>query len=212
MGDAMGEAQLRYEPLCAEWAEDLAALELATFATTDPDDLYDADELRALAAAFPAGCFVALDGDRPVAMGLGVRVHFDLDAPQHRITDIVAAGTTGHDPDGEWYYGTDICVHPDYRRRGIGHHLYELRKATCRDLGLRGIVAGGVIPGYAEHKGGMSPDEYIDEVRAGHLYDSTLSFQLENGFEAVCALHGYMKDPDVDDAAALIVWHNPEAR
>lgn len=201
---------LRYEPLRREWAEELATLERTTFATVDPGDLYDADELRALAAEFPEGCYVALDGDRPVAMGLGVRVHFDLDHPLHTIGDIVSADTTGHQPDGDWYYGTDICVHPDYRRRGIGRHLYDLRKGVCRDLGLRGIVAGGVIPGYAEHKDRMTPDEYIAEVRAGRLYDRTLSFQLENGFEAVCALPGYMTDPEVDDTAALIVWHNPE--
>ncbi len=201
---------LRYEQLRAEWADDLAALELATFASTDPDDLYDAGDLRALADAFAEGCFVGLDGDRPVAMGLGVRVEFDLDAPRHRITDIIAEGGTGHDPNGSWYYGTDICVHPDYRRRGIGQHLYDLRKGVVRALGLRGIVAGGVIPGYAEHKHRLTPDEYIAEVRAGRLYDRTLSFQLENGFEAPCALEGYMKDPDVDDAAALIVWRNPE--
>jgi ribosomal protein S18 acetylase RimI-like enzyme len=210
MGEPANARPVRYERLRAEWADELAALERATFTTTDPDDLYDADELRALATEFPEGCFVALDAERPVAMGLGVRVDFDLDAPQHRITDIVAAGTSGHDPNGDWYYGTDICVHPAYRRHGIGRRLYDLRKGVCRDQGVRGIVAGGVIPGYAEHKARLTPDEYIADVRAGRLYDRTLSFQLENGFEALCALPGYMRDPDVDDAAALIVWHNPE--
>ena len=82
----------------------------------------------------------------------------------------------------------------------------------CRDLNLRGIVAGGVIPGYADHKHDMSADDYIAEVRAGRLYDPTLSFQLRNGFEAPCALANYIEDPAVDDYAALIVWHNPDHR
>ena len=56
----------------------------------------------------------------------------------------------------------------------------------------------------------MTADEYIAEVRAGRLYDRTLSFQLENGFEAPCALANYIADPAVDSWAALIVWHNPD--
>jgi GNAT superfamily N-acetyltransferase len=203
----------RYEHLRAEWAADLAALELASFPTADPADLYDEAELRALAAEFPEGGFVGLDGARPVAMGLGVRVDFDFDDPLHTIHDIVPGhGDTGHRPDGAWYYGTDIAVHPDYRRRGIGHELYELRKQVCRDLDLAGIIAGGVIPGYAEHKDQMSADEYIVAVREGRLYDRTLSFQLENGFEAVCALPDYIEDPAVDSYATLIVWRNPDHR
>ena len=80
----------------------------------------------------------------------------------------------------------------------------------CRDLNLAGIVAGGVIPGYAEHKHEMSADEYIADVRAGVRYDRTLSFQLAQGFEAPCALADYIADPAVDSWAALIVWHNPD--
>ncbi len=56
----------------------------------------------------------------------------------------------------------------------------------------------------------MTADEYIAEVSAGNLYDRTLSFQLENGFVAPCALANYIKDPAVDSWAALIIWHNPD--
>jgi len=56
----------------------------------------------------------------------------------------------------------------------------------------------------------MSADEYIIEVKAGRLYDPTLTFQLENGFDAPCALADYIKDPAVDSWASLIVWHNPD--
>jgi len=127
---------------------------------------------------------VVLDGDEPIAMGLGVRVHFDLSRPQHRLKDLMAeGGKAGHNPDGEWYYGTDISVDPRYRRRGIGSRLYDLRKGVCRDLGLRGIIAGGVIPGYADHKNHMTAADYVAKVARGDLYDRTLSFQVRNGFE-----------------------------
>ncbi|MEM8924026.1 MAG: GNAT family N-acetyltransferase [Actinomycetota bacterium] len=201
---------LRYSRIRPEWAAELAALELASYPTADPNDLYDEPSLLLLARDFPEGCFAGFDGDSLVAMGLGVRCHFDLDRPQHTIGDIVPEdhASSGHVPDGPWYYGTGISTRPEYRRRGIGTELYGLRKEVCRTLDLRGIVAGGVIPGYADHKHEMSADDYIAEVRAGRLYDRTLSFQLENGFEAPCALADYIEDPAVDSYAALIVWHN----
>jgi predicted N-acetyltransferase YhbS len=53
-----------------------------------------------------------------------------------------------HRDDADWYYGVTIAVDPQYRRLGIGQQLYVLRKETVRRLGKKGIVAGGVIPGY----------------------------------------------------------------
>ena len=67
-----------------------------------------------------------------------------------------------------------------------------------------------MIPGYASHVDTLTADEYINEVRAGNLYDPTLSFQLENGFEVLCALSDYIKDPAVNNYASMIVWHNPD--
>ena len=140
-------SRLCYRSIESRWADALEALELRAFPNVDPADLYCAAELRDLAEAFPEGNFVVLDGDEPIAMGLGVRVDFDLERPQHRLKDLMAqGGRAGHDPDGEWYYGTDVSVDPRYRRRGIGSRLYDLRKGVCRELGLRGIIAGGVIP------------------------------------------------------------------
>ena len=198
---------LRYCHIEPGWADALEALELRAFPNVDPYDLYSADELKDLAEVFPEGNFVALDGAEPIAMGLGIRVDFDFDRPQHRLKDLMAlGGRAGHSPDGEWYYGTDISVDPRYRRRGIGSRLYNLRKGVCRDLGLRGIIAGGVIPGYADHKETMSAPTYVDKVSAGELYDPTLSFQIKNGFEVQGVLKNYMTDPTVDNWASLIVW------
>lgn len=208
---------LQYVRITVDMAEQLEQLELASFPTADPADLYRSNGLAVLAREFPQGSVVGFDGaDRhtPVAAGLGVRTHFDFDNPQHTFHGFLDAAPTdsGDDPTGHWYYGTDIVVSPEYRRRGIGRELYDLRKQICGELGLAGIVAGGVIPGYAEHKNQMSADDYIAEVRAGRLYDPTLTFQLENGFEVRCALANYIADPAVDSWASLIVWHNPDSR
>jgi GNAT superfamily N-acetyltransferase len=213
---AVGETSgLEYVRITVDMADRLEQLELASFPTADAADLYDAADLAVLAQEFPQGSVVGFDGpDRqlPVAAGLGVRTHFDFDNPQHTIRSFFddAPTESADDPSGPWYYGTDIVVSPDYRRRGIGRELYDLRKQICGELGLAGIVAGGVMPGYANHKDQMSADDYIAEVRAGRLYDPTLTFQLENGFEALCALANYITDSAVDSWASLIVWRNPD--
>ena len=205
----MGE--LTYTNIRAEWAEALQHIEHTAFPTADTEDLYWADELRALALEFPDGGVVVLDGDTPVAMGLGIRIHFDFSHTQHSIRDLVGVdGGTGHTPDGPWYYGTSIAVLPDYRRRGIGKRLYDMRKQICRDLNLAGIVAGGVIPGYADHKDEMSAADYVAKVSAGELYDATLTMQIANGFEARGVIADYIRDPAVDSWASLIVWENPD--
>ena len=73
-----------------------------------------------------------------------------------------------------------------------------------------GIVAGGVIPGFADHKHHMSAEDYVAKVVAGELSDPTLTFQLANGFEARGAIADYWGDPAVDNWASFIVWHNPD--
>ena len=205
--------ELEYINLAPGHAEALAALELAAFPTIDPDDLYDADELVLLAETFPQGNFVALDEGRPIAMGLGLLVEFDFAHTQHSLAEITGEdGVSNHSIDYPWYYGTDISVYPEYRGRGIGRRLYELRKDCVRRLNKKGIVAGGVLPGYADHIDTLSAQDYIDRVVAGELYDPTLTFQLENGFEARGVIEGYLEDPSVGNNSVLIVWENPDHR
>lgn len=205
---------LQYVHLAEPMADAMEELERMCFPTAKIEDLYYASEYRDVAREFPEGSVVGFDGeDRsvPAAAGLGVRTTFDFDNPQHNLKTFFDDAPTecGDDPAGDWYYGTDIVVRPSHRRRGIGKEIYDLRKAACEKLNLRGIVAGGVIPGFADHKHEMSADEYVEAVKAGRLYDPTLTFQLANGFEAPCALSNYIADPAVDNWASLIVWHNP---
>jgi hypothetical protein len=56
----------------------------------------------------------------------------------------------------------------------------------------------------------MSAAEYVEHVRAGEIYDPTLTFQMENGFELLGVLEDYMHDDATDGWSVLIVWHNPD--
>ena len=197
--------------LSADRVEQCAALELAAFPHANPEDLLDVEAMRAYSRTFPEGFFVVLDGDQVAGQGAGIFLDFDFDHPQHTI-----AGITGeyqcanHDPDGDWYYGTDIVVHPQYRRRGIGKWLYEVRKDLVRRHNKRGIIAGGYMAGYEDHMGEMASGEYLRKVADGELYDPTLTFQIENGFRLVTVLHNYIRDKVTNGDSALIVWDNPD--
>jgi predicted N-acetyltransferase YhbS len=195
--------------LDASMAEQLEEIEHLSFPMANRDELLSADDIRAYARTFPEGYFVAMVDGQPVGQGAGIYLDFDFDHPQHTIMEISGEHQCGnHDPDGDWYYGTDISVHPDFRGRGIGHLLYEARKDRVRNDGKRGIIAGGALPGYFDHKSEMSAAEYVDKVVAGELSDPTLTFQLANGFEVRGMLEGYLEDEADDGWAALIVWEN----
>jgi GNAT superfamily N-acetyltransferase len=206
-------SELRYVTLTAEFAPQCAELELRSFPDAKPADLIDEAGFRAYARTFPDGFFLCLDGDRVVGQGGGIFLDFDFDHPQHSIVEITGEHQCGnHDPDGDWYYGTDLVVGPDYRRRGIGKQLYELRKGVVRRYSKKGIIAGGHIVGYADHIHHMSAAEYVDKVSKRKLYDPTLSFQLDNGFEVRGVLADYFEEEAIGNWAALIVWQNPDYR
>lgn len=205
---------LEYIQLRPEHAEALVALEAVAFPTADRGELLSVEGVLKQCEMFPEGGFVVVDrdaADRVVAFAMGCFVDFDFSSPQHHIDDIVGRlGSDNHQEFGEWYYGTDIAVADDYRRLGIGRRLYELRKDLIRRLNRAGMVAGGVIPGFANYKHEMSAHEYVARVSAGDLVDPTLTMQIANGFEALGALEDYWEDQAVDSWASLIVWRNPD--
>lgn len=202
-------------------AEALERLQQVCFPNLAPHEWMTAEHFRLHQRVFPEGEFVALAADAPdgapladervVGLGSGFRLDFDFDHPDHAFHDVIAGGSYAHhDPNGAWYYGADISVHPEYRGLGIGRRLYRARQELVRRLGMRGIVAGGALPGYPQHRDRLSVEAYVDEVVAGKLSDPTLSFQLANGFEVRGLIRGYIEDAYTGNWATLIVWDNPD--
>ena len=195
--------------LDADMADDLEDIEHLSFPMANRADLLSAADIRAYAGVFPEGYFVALVEGRPVGQGAGIYLDYDFDHPRHTLAEITGEHQCGnHDPDGAWYYGTDISVHPDFRGGGIGGMLYQARKDLVRRAGKRGIIAGASLPGFFDHKATMSAAAYVDRVVAGELSDPTLSFQISHGFEARGVIENYLEDEADDGWAALIVWEN----
>ena len=115
---------------------------------------------------FPEGFFVVLDGDRVAGQGAGIFLDFDFDHPQHTI-----AGITGdhqcanHDPDG-----AVVLRH----RHGRSTRLPAAgdREAACTRFARtwfgrhnkRGIIAGGHMAGYGDHRDAMDTETYLRKV------------------------------------------------
>jgi hypothetical protein len=105
-----------------------------------------------------------------------------------------------------------MSVHPDYRGRKISKLLYDARKQLARRLNLRGMVAGGMIPGYKDYRDHMDVEQYARAVAAGELTDPTLTPQLRAGFELRGILYNYIDAGELGNDSTLIVWENPDRK
>ena len=162
---------------------------------------------------FPEGQFVAVLGDRVVGYCATFRIDGEIALAAHSWTAITGNGyASRHDPEGDWLYGMEVCVDPDYRGYRIGQRLYNERKHLCQSLRLQGVVFAGRLPTLSRRlKKFDSVEAYVDAVRQKQQRDPVLSFQLHNGFE----IHGIIPHYLDADHASLgygihLVWRNPK--
>jgi GNAT superfamily N-acetyltransferase len=194
-----------------EHLEALAEHQKICFPTLDPSEWMTAEHFAAHLRIFAEGQHVALAGARVIGQSSTFRARTDQVFRPHRFPEIIANGFfTNHDPRGEWLYGADMSVHPDYRGHRVSSMLYSARKDLIRRLGMRGMVAGGMLPGYNQHKGEMSVDEYVARVVRGELADPTLTPQLRSGFVVRDILYDYIDDSRITPHGTLLVWDNPD--
>lgn len=197
-----------------EHVDELEKMQGLVFPTLSDNERFSAAKFRRHIELFPQGQFVAQlirEDAEPIIIGSTstFRTNFDFDDIQHTYLDAVGHGwLTNHNPDGEWLYGADLSVHPDYRRRGIGSKLYRARQKLVERLNLRGEIAGGMLPGYGPYLGKMTVEEWIERVIRGDLSGPTLSMQLASGFKVRGVLYDHIHDPHTNNCAALIVRDN----
>ena len=189
----------------------LAAHQRICFPTLAPEEWMTEEHFASHLRLFPEGQHVALDDARVVGQSSTFRISEARALNQHQYMDILGQSYfTNHDPNGEWLYGADMSVHPDYRGRKISKMLYDARKDLARRLGLRGMVAGGMIPGYKNYRNHMSVEAYANAVASGELTDPTLTPQLRAGFTLRGILYDYIDAGELGNDSTLIVWENPE--
>ncbi len=133
-------------------------------------------------SAFPQGQFVAVCNKKIVGYSTSIIVSID-DEFWYDVDELTGAGTfSTHNQDGETLYGADIAVHPDYQRRGVAMLLYKRRKSLLRKYNLKQMIAYGRLPGYKEHAGKMTAEQYVEKVTTGELNDQALNAHLKAGY------------------------------
>jgi GNAT superfamily N-acetyltransferase len=197
-----------------DMVEQLEAIQRASFPTLSEEEIMTAAHYAAQIKRFPEGQFAVLnEAGLAVACSTDFRTKVDFDHFEHRYIDAVDHNWLGnHDPAGDWLYGADIGVLPEYRRQGLATMLYRARHDLVRRLNLRGHVAGGMLKGYGKFKDEMPVEDYVARVIAGEIFDPTLSIQLKRGFKVHGIIQNYVDDPSCDGKAAFIVWYNPDYR
>ncbi len=201
-------SEITYVTLRADLCEPIEELLKICFPDMPPEDQYDAEMLLELEKMFAEGTIVALDQNRVVGMGTGIFVSIDFDnlTTEHNLF----VENDHHNPEGIYYYGSDMAVHPDYRGRGIARQIYNRRKDIVIKTNRKGFVAAATLPGFANHKHEITSHAYVDKVVAGEIFDPTLSVQLRNGFKLMRVLQNFYIYPKSDNWSALIMWENPE--
>lgn len=173
---------------------------------------YTEGHIRGQVNSFPEGVFVAEIRGKVVGYCASFLTREDLVFRDHTWAEMTGGGyNSRHDPKGDILYGMEVCVSPRYQGRSIGARLYEARKKLCQDMGLKGIVIVGRIPGYAKNRVKYpNPRSYVKAVKDRKHKDRVLSFQLAHDFNYRRVISGYLAT-DLESAtnAVLLFWSNP---
>ena len=82
---------------------------------------------------FPQGQFVILVDDKVVGYCATFRISEAIGLKPHTWAEITGNGyASRHDPKGDWLYGMEVCVDPEYRGYRLGQRLYNERKKLCQ--------------------------------------------------------------------------------
>lgn len=184
-------------------------LEAASFPGIPPDRYWVPAMLEAHINKFSEGQIVAEIDGWIVGSSTSMRVPILTALTPHKWREITGGGyLTTHDPQGDCIYGTEIMVHPEVRRSGIGRQLYTRRKDLVRGLNARAMITGGRIPGYDRFADKLGAVEYVQSILDGDRGDRTLSAQLAAGFSVAGVMPEYITDPKSHNHATLLVWWN----
>lgn len=189
----------------------IAAILRDMYCDSNPEyvDYFTQENFRQHVRRFADGQFVAVADDRVVAFATTMRTQYQPTArPQSWYEAVGDCNLKNHNPNGEWLYGVDFAVHPDYRMLGIGKAMYKMRFDLCRRLNLRGFYAGGMLRGYEQYQAQMSVREYGEKVMRGEIFDPTVSVQMKQGFVPAAVIDYYDDFAPSNDSAMLIVWNN----
>jgi GNAT superfamily N-acetyltransferase len=186
-------------------AMQLEELQKIVFPTLAEDELIRADHYLRHLEVFPEGQFVITDAGRVIGMTTTMRTDFDFLNYHHTFKETIGGGwLTNHNPEGEWLYGLDMGLLPDYRGKGLARILYRARHEIARSLGLNGQLTVGMMSGYGAVSKEMTGEIYYEQLIQGKRIDPTLTPQMKIGFEPIVLMPNHLNDPVCGNYGILI--------
>lgn len=192
---------------------DIEAIVALSVQTYGPKQSFNEEMISGQLANFPEGQFVAEYNDEVVGHCATFIIPGKVALKAHNWAQITGYGfASRHDPSGEYLYGMEVSVNKEFRRLRIGQRLYDARKNLCIELGLKGIIFGGRMPGlHKKIKTYGTAEAYLEEVKAGQIKDVVINFHIRNGFEVIGLLENYLaSDKESLGYATHMLWNNPE--
>ena len=183
----------------------LEELQKIVFPTLAEDELIRAAHYLRHLEVFPEGQFVITFGGRVIGMTTTMRTNFDFLNYHHSFKETIGGGwLTNHNPEGEWLYGLDMGLLPEYRGKGLARILYRARHEIARSLGLKGQLTVGMMSGYGAVSREISGELYYEQLIQGKRIDPTLSPQMKIGFVPIALMPNHLNDPVCGNYGILI--------
>lgn len=175
-----------------------------------PESYWKEEKIAKLLTLFPEGQIVVKVNGHIAGAALSIIVDGKMAEKKHTYKEITGDYSfSTHSAKGDFLYGIDVFIHPEFRGLRLGRRLYDYRKDLCERLNLKGILFGGRIPNYHEYADNMTPKEYLQKVREKEIHDPVLNFQLSNDFHPIRILRNYLLgDTASGEYAALLRWDN----
>jgi predicted amidohydrolase/ribosomal protein S18 acetylase RimI-like enzyme len=172
---------------------------------------YPKNLLKGQITNFKEGCYIAEMDGKIVGYCATIILPEDRVLKKHTWREVTGGGYgSTHNSQGEYLYGYEICVHPDYRRYKIGNRFYRKRRDLCDHLNKKGIVFCGRLPNLKKKVASVgSPEKYLESVINKKIRDPVVNFQLRNGFEILGLMPNYLPiDTDSLGYGLHLIWRN----
>ena len=176
------------------------------YPTLHPSEILDRNHFANHIKVFPQGQLVIEEDGKIIASASTFRCNF----PEHDSTFLEETDnlwiTNVQIPNGDWMYGIDMGVLPEYRGLGLSKELYKARHEVCRILGLKGQIIAGMTIGYGKLKDKITIEEYCYALEINKYTDPTITPQRKAGFRWIRPLYNYINDPEAGYASILMYY------
>lgn len=191
--------------------EAMIELQAACFPPPFPEELWwNPEQLAQHVKLFPEGAICIENEGNIIGSITSLLITFDKQSPSHKWEDVTDNGyIRTHNPNGDTLYIVDICIHPEYRKAGLGQYMMNTMYQLVIQRGLKRLLGGGRMPGFHRVANEISAELYIDQVVEGTLRDPVISFLLKCGRTPVMLIEDYLQDEASCNYALLMEWKNP---